>query len=94
MPLRSVLDPSVVTLVEKDLCMHNLLKSQSSIEYLTNVTNFVASSLEDASCHLTKFTSYSQVIIDQLPPTEIAYKNASQQNIKDSYHKLFIYLFI
>ena len=66
--------------------MDDFLKSHFSIEYLARVANSVASSLKDEGFHFIKFTSNNQVIIDQLASIEIA---SSQQNIEDSYHKLF-----
>ena len=60
-----ILDPLVVTSVDKDFYMDNFLKSNFSIEYLAKDTGF----------RFTKFISNSQDIINKLPSVEIASKN-------------------
>ena len=70
-----ILDPPVVTSVDKDFYMDNFLKSNFSIEYLANITNSIASRLKDTGFRFTKFISNSQDIINKLPSVEIASKN-------------------
>ena len=49
----------------------------------------VVSNLKNAVFHLSKFTSNSQDIIDQLPSSEIInHTSICQQNVEDSYRKI------
>ena len=72
-------NPSVLKVIKNDFYMDDFLKTHSSVKYLTNVASF----------RLTKFTSNTQDIIDQLPSSEIINQTSiSQQNLEDSYRKI------
>ena len=69
--------------------MDDFLKSHSSNKDLTDITKSVISNLKNAGFCLTKFTSNSQDITNQLPSSEMINQTSiSQQNVEDSYHKI------
>ena len=73
--------------------MDDFLKSHSSIKYLTGSTKSVISNLKNAGFRLTKFTSYSQNIIEQVRSSEI-YNQTSirHQRVEYSYCKILAIL--